>query len=127
MSTRIADLRPDFQQTAREFIDDLEAQGINHAIYCTGRTAAEQADAFKRGASKCDGIKILSPHQKGIAIDVGPLDDRGNWTWDYEKYADEYKAIATVARAHGLECGQDWAPLDPTTGMGWDPPHYQMV
>ena len=48
------------------------------------RTALQQNDAFKRGASKCDGYKLLSYHQVeatpenpfGMALDLRPV----GWT-----------------------------------------------
>jgi len=34
------------------------------------RDTETQNRLFKLGKSKCDGYKIISPHQKGIAIDL---------------------------------------------------------
>lgn len=37
------------------------------------RTAAKQAEYFKRGTSKLDGVKKKSKHQLGKAVDIVPL------------------------------------------------------
>jgi hypothetical protein len=126
MSLRIEDLRGDFRPLAEKFIAELSAAKLRFIVTCTTRTAEEQADCFARGASKCDGYKKISPHQLGIAIDVVPLDEHGYPTWSYARYQTAYKRIALIARKCGLESGQDWKPIDPDTGLGWDPPHYQL-
>jgi hypothetical protein len=38
----------------------------------------------------------------------------------------QYMSIDDIAREQGWMCGQDWQPIDPDTGLGADPPHYQM-
>jgi hypothetical protein len=126
MSTKIEDLREDFREIVLRGIAMLDARGIRYRVTATTRTAEEQADCFARGASKCDGYKIKSPHQLGIAIDIVQLDENNGPTWNYRKYPTAYKRIATIMRSVGCESGQDWVPIDPVSGMGWDPPHYQL-
>lgn len=121
----LGDLDPSFRPLAERFLAGLDGRGIAYAVTAGLRTYADQKAAFAAGASKCDGLAKLSLHQAGLAIDVVPLDERDKPTWLYTRYPTAYKRIAAVARECGLECGQDWAPLDPGTGMGWDPPHYQ--
>lgn len=125
MSTKLEDLDPSFEPFARLFIARLTEAGLAFAVTETRRSYQDQAAAFNRGASKCDGLQRLSLHQAGLAIDVVPLDENGKPTWNYRRYPTAYKRIAEVARRVGLESGQDWSPKDPATGMGWDPPHYQ--
>lgn len=46
------------------------------------RTAAEQAELHRRGASQRDGYKRLSEHQKGRAVDLVPwINGRPRWEW----------------------------------------------
>lgn len=152
MSRRVADLAPEFIGTAQAFLSDLDAAGIRYAVTSTMRTTVEQAALYAQGrkplsevnglrlladlpplgkadnrytVTECDGIAARSRHQGGTALDVVPLDARGLPTWDYRRHADAYKAIGAIARKHGLDCGQDWPPIDPATGLGWDPPHYE--
>ena len=51
---------------------------IKFSVICGVRSAKDQAIAFKTGKSKCDGIKIKSPHQVkadgyGHAVDAYPI------------------------------------------------------
>jgi len=125
VSTSLDDLVPKFRAIVEPALAELRERGIPHIVTCTGRTTAEQLDAYNRGASKCDGVRIKSKHQLGLAIDIVPPDERGTATWNYRRYRTAYKRIAAVMRAHGCICGQDWPPIDPVAGMGWDPPHYE--
>lgn len=75
--------------------------------------------------TNADGIKIKSAHQSLEAMDIVVLTEAGRPTWDYKRYADEYRLLRDIGREHGLECGADWAPIDTETGLGWDPPHFQ--
>lgn len=125
MSTKLEDLDEPFQAKARAVAAKLNELGIRHAVTETRRSYIAQSDAFKRGASKCDGLNKLSMHQAGLAIDIVPLDDKGRPTWDYVKYADAYKKIGAVCKDFGLDWGGTWTPIDPKTGLGWDAPHSQ--
>jgi hypothetical protein len=126
MSTKLDDLDPTFLAQVRPFLAALDAAGIKYSVTETRRSFADQKHYFKVGTSKCDGLVKLSLHQAGLAIDVVPVDAGGNPSWDYVGRLADYRRIAEIARANGLESGQDWTPLDPKTGLGWDPPHYQM-
>jgi hypothetical protein len=126
MNTNIYDLRPDFLAIVKKGLEMLDNSRIAYAITCTTRTAEEQADCFKRKVSRCDGYKIKSPHQSGIAIDIVPLDENECPTWNYARYPTAYKRIAAIMRIVGAESGQDWEPIGGKTGLGWDPPHYEL-
>jgi hypothetical protein len=119
------DLDPAFRTKAEMVCRKLDELGIKYAVTETRRPYAAQAAAFARGASKRDGLKLISLHQAGLAIDIVPLDAAGRPTWDYAKYAEDYKRIGSVSKADGLEWGGDWAPIDPKTGLGWDAPHHE--
>ena len=45
------------------------------------RTAEEQNKLFNDGKSQCDGYKVLSYHQSGMAMDCVPV-LQGKLTWD---------------------------------------------
>ena len=78
--------------------------------------------------TKADGVNSLSNHQSGRAIDWVPFRADGTPIW-YPSTVDEvslYKRVAAIARGCGLRCGQDWTPVDPNTGLGWDPDHYEV-
>lgn len=125
MSKALDDLDPKFLPKALNFLRNLKASDVPYVQGETRRTVDEQKEKYRLGYSKCDGIKILSPHQKGLAIDIYAVDDRGTPTWNYVKYADEYKRIAACARGAGLECGIDWFPSPYGDKIGWDPDHFQ--
>ena len=126
MNADINKLRPDFLAIVKAGLEILDNSRIRYAITSTTRTAEEQNGYFKKGTSKCDGYKKLSPHQLGIAVDIVPLDEYEHPTWNYYRYRTAYKRIAAIMRIAGCECGQDWPPIDSKSGMGWDPPHYQL-
>lgn len=74
-----------------------------------------------------DGVNTLSEHQSRRAIDIAVVDPAtGQASWNYAKFAAEYRAIAAVAKSLGFENGIDWDPIDPVTGLGKDPPHHQV-
>jgi hypothetical protein len=153
MSRKIEDLKPDVQPPVRILLAHIAELGIKFSTGDTDRTVWNQvalwlqhrvsleavnlvrtaqgmrpisADENTYFVTWMDGVNSLSAHQGGRAIDIVPLDPRtGAPTWDYLTFRAAYKAIATVARELGFECGQDWPPFDPVTGMGKDPPHYQ--
>jgi hypothetical protein len=84
-------------------------------------------------ATNCDGVNTPSRHQSGRAMDAQPLvphtDAAGKTTmvptWNYAAHADLYKKMGAIARAMGWTWGGDWLPLDPATGLGTDPDHYE--
>lgn len=69
------------------------------------RTAEEQNELFKRGASQCDGYKKKSYHQSGKAVDlVGYF--QGRVTWEIKFYDDIGDAM--IAAAKELDCPLRW-------------------
>jgi len=50
------------------------------------RSKEEQKRLYKKGLSKCDGVKKKSKHQFGKAADIYLLDKRGRIIWNKEKY-----------------------------------------
>lgn len=90
------------------------------------RTAKDQKKLFERGVSKCDGIKYVSKHQQGLAVDLVPWVN-GERTWE-NKHA-FYLAGAFMAfcneRGFDITSGADWN-RDGNLKDGWDPCHMQL-
>ncbi len=119
------------------------------ALWCQGRAPLEVVQVLRRHAglpklhesenkytvTNADGVNAASAHQEGKAIDIAVLvevqgeDGRKRLlpSWDYSKQAQAYRAIADLARRHGWDCGADWPPINPETGLGRDPPHHQLA
>lgn len=152
MSVRLEDLRPEVMYKAQRAIITMIADRISFSVRRTFSTAEEQRCYFLQGratleeanaararahmrpllakengytVTRCDGYKVKSNHQGGRALDIVPKDENGNPTWNYAKYAQEYRAIARVMKDAGFRCGADWPPIDKVTGLGWDPPHHE--
>jgi hypothetical protein len=152
VSVKLEDLKPDVMFKAQRGVQKLIDGGISFSIRRTLSTTGEQYAYWLQGRAElgmvnaarvfaymrpllpaentytvtnCDGKTIKSKHQGGRAIDIVPKDENGNPTWNYMKYANQYRQIADVMKDMGFKCGVDWAPFDKATGLGWDPPHYE--
>jgi hypothetical protein len=125
MRQRFPQLDPRFRPLVIQLIDRLDLLGVRYVITDTLRSLSTQQAAFKRGATKCDGVTKVSKHQLGLAIDICAMNEGDGPSWDYKQYAEVYRTIGNFARDLGMECGQDWKPIDKTTGFGWDVPHYE--
>lgn len=133
MSRRIEDLAPDFQDTARAVMRELE--GLPVMLYMTRRTLAEQRAYYAQGrqpltvvnalrdqagmppigprdngytVTNCDGERIPSAHQSGRAIDIVALGTRGEPSWDYAAHAATYMAIRDAAARCSADAGGSW-------------------
>jgi hypothetical protein len=124
MAAILENLDPIMIAQARAFQEAAKKLPFKSVLAETDRDFAKQRDCFKKGFSKCDGIKNTSLHQARLAFDQVVLDANGNRTWDYSKYAKEYRTLADLATQFGFENGADWDP-NPVTKLGWDPPHHQ--
>lgn len=84
------------------------------------RDKATQNILFKKGASKCDGIKSRSAHQSGLAFDVFAYVD-GAASWDRYQLTQVAAAILQAASLLGYEL--EWGGLY----QGFvDMPHFQL-
>ena len=93
------------------------------------RSAAEQYKLFRDGASKCDGYKILSRHQSGLAVDI-VIYVNGKVTWDPKYYYAMAGHTLGTAKRLGIDLkfGGDWdmdGDLDDQTFN--DLCHYEIV
>jgi hypothetical protein len=118
MAAIFDDLDPIWKPIAIAIDDDLKSQLVKCTAFCGSRSYAEQHTAFVNKASRCDGLNKISLHQAGLACDWVAVDERGNPSWDYVKYAATYKAIRDAIVKHGGEAGADWKDFP-------DPPHGQ--
>lgn len=85
------------------------------------RTAAKQAEYFKKGTSRLDGVKKKSKHQLGKAVDIVPIVNGKvefrSWTPFYPM-ADNVKAAAKKLGVK-VTWGGDWKSFP-------DGPHFEL-
>lgn len=152
MSTKISDLIPEAREVAINMLSALDEEKIDYLVTSTLRTVDEQVALFSQGRSpldivnllrhkagmrpitaaentytvtKCDGVTSTSNHQTGRSFDIVPVVNHKP-TWDYRKYSEQYKVIGNFGKRLGLRWGGDWPPLDEVSGLGWDPPHFEI-
>jgi len=100
----------------------LEISPYDFAITEGLRTLEKQQEHFKKGVSKCDGIKNKSKHQEGKAIDIMVYDENSKGTWE-ERY---YREVANIFKQKARELninirwGGDWKSFK-------DCPHFELV
>lgn len=146
MGKLLEELHPVALKKAVEAVAILKDKGIKFAITSTRRTMYEQIALYAQGrrplvtvnelrdrakmrriteaenaytVTNCDGVKVLSRHQGGKAIDIVPATDRGNPIWPPPSDA-RWEEIAAVMKGCGFAWGGDW-PQFP------DYPHYEIV
>jgi len=105
---RLKTVSPLLQKIMRK---SLETSLIDFGIPQHGgkRTASEQCELFKQGLSKCDGVKKLSRHQSGNAIDIVAFVN--GYTYDQKYYYMLGHHILQTAKSMGitnLRWGGDW-------------------
>jgi peptidoglycan L-alanyl-D-glutamate endopeptidase CwlK len=118
MSRRLADLAPHFRPLAVELIAQLAERGIAVCIVGTGRTTAEQAAAFARGASHVRH----SLHEDGLAIDLCPYEEyklHGPDKLRWDPRDPSWVVLGAVGESLGLRWGGRWTTL-------YDPGHLEL-
>jgi hypothetical protein len=153
MSRNIDDLSEPMERIARAFLLECRKEGLSVAVTSTLRTEDEQVALFSQGrgwlelvnllrrraglkpiddsANKktvtlCDGVNAKSRHQGGNAMDVVLLDKFGKPIWNVALAVADYKKLGKIAKKLGLTYGGDFTPIDPVTGLGWDPFHVEL-
>lgn len=141
----IESLSPTVQPIFKEFVAKLNEAGIKYVIletlrdldvqeayYAQGRRSLPVVNSLRSFAglamlppdennytiTNCDGNKIKSKHQLGLAMDVAPLDAEGNVNWQASK--EEWEAIGTIGESVGLIWGAHFKGLT-------DSPHFEVA
>jgi hypothetical protein len=102
---------------------------VQQAYYAQGRELLEDVNRLRQQAGlrpifenenrKAITWTLKSKHIEGLAMDVLPVDGRGNPTWDLPNYRIEFETIRECGKQAGLICGADWRP-----NTDW--PHYEI-
>lgn len=116
----IKTLLPAAQDKARDFMEALQAAGINAKIISGHRTYAEQGELYAQGRTKPGSIVTnakpgYSNHNFGVAWDIGIFTEEGKYLPESPLYA---KAGA-IGKAMGLAWGGDWKSFP-------DRPHFEV-
>ncbi|MFQ3578526.1 MAG: M15 family metallopeptidase [Bacteroidales bacterium] len=91
------------------------------------RTAHEQNELYRKGATKIDGYSKISKHQVGKAIDVLPYINGKPNTSNINAYCIIAGVVLAIAHLKGLDIvwggtfgagGAEW--------NGWDKPHFEI-
>ena len=69
--------RSDFTNNLAALLQYMENEGDTPILDFVKRSTEEQTRLFTAGLSKCDGIKIISKHQIGLAADIYLIDVDG--------------------------------------------------
>lgn len=91
---------------------------VDFAVHDGLRTATEQHELFRRGASQLDGYRKLSKHQAqadgfGHAVDLVPwLEGRLRWEWPLLYVVAGAVRQAARAESVGVRWGGCWRRLD---------------
>jgi hypothetical protein len=110
--------------------EGLRTYAKQEAYYAQGRETLLQVNEKRKAAGlylltyEKQNYKITwtlkSKHLDGLAMDILPVDGKGNPTWDLAHYRKQFEIIRNAGRDAGLECGADW----PDAQKDW--PHYQV-
>ncbi|MFA5376855.1 MAG: M15 family metallopeptidase [Dehalococcoidia bacterium] len=145
MNKKLEDLRPAVRDAALRATKAMDDKGVLYAIFETLRSTETQIAYYAQGRlaldtvndlrikaglkpignsenmrkiTNCDGIKILSQHQSGSALDIVPMTSQGYPCWP-GKQDGRWRAIAEAMKAEGFEWGGDWTSFP-------DFPHFEM-
>lgn len=111
---RLGNVHNDLQRVVRRAITMTP---IDFTVLEGMRSLARQRQLVARGASKT----MNSRHLTGHAVDIAPLDDDGDVSWDWPLYHQLAPIIKEAARLEGvpIEWGGDWRTFK-------DGPHWQL-
>jgi peptidoglycan LD-endopeptidase CwlK len=120
---RIMKLHPAVIPHALEWLEKVEAEGINILVTQTLRTIEEQNDLYAQGRyGNISPIVTQVPggysyHNYGLALDFCLLDQSGRMCWDVNS---DWHKVAQIGKNCGFAWGGDW------TGF-IDYPHLEMT
>ena len=148
-------LKPKAHDAAEKMLAMLDGTGFKYRILETFRSTEVQAAYFAQGRkslevvnimrqqagllpigladnknkiTNCDGVKILSAHQGGNAIDIVPIvNGRIPWvdTGISESEASRaWQQLGSIGKSAGFGWGGDWGKT--ASKLGWDCPHFEI-
>ena len=85
-SENIIRRRVEFTQMLVKLVIYAKSEGLNVFIDYVKRSAEDQYRLFKEGKSKCDGYKVLSRHQLGLAADIYIVNEDGQLDFNHNDY-----------------------------------------
>ena len=95
---------------------ECEDAGLKVLIIQTLRDAEYQNSLYQIGRSKpgkkvtnCDGYKVQSNHQSGLAWDAVPVDAKGAILWNDSK---KFEQMAKIAKELDIRAGHYWRMKD---------------
>lgn len=101
----------------------MELTPVDFSVHDGIRSAADQRQMFRKGASQLDGTTKKSKHQKqkdgwGHAVDLVPYYD-GALHWEWEPLYDIAAAVAQAANELGVRIrwGGSWGEITNTTTL----------
>lgn len=107
--------RSEFTRLVGLLITRINNDKVLPIIDYTMRSQSEQKRLYDLGRSKCDGYKIFSRHQAGLAVDfyfvMNSKIDFGYETQEAKDYAKAYHDY--------------WVELGGKPMIDWDLPHYE--
>lgn len=106
-----SDFTAKISQLLYKMIDDGEKPILDFAM----RSAAEQKRLFDKGLSKCDGVKKISRHQAGLAVDIYFVID-GQIDFGFVTQ----KAKENAGKYHDF-----WVSIGGQPVISWDLPHFE--
>ena len=105
--------RTEFTKLVVALLTRMIQDGYHPIIDYVKRSTEEQGNLYDRGVSKCDGIKKISKHQRGKAVDIYLVDDKGKLI-DWETIPE----VATIY--HSI-----WASWGGRKIISWDKGHFE--
>ena len=101
------------------YVSALQAAGVQMVAYTGLRTAAQQHRLWEQGRKRpgaivthCDGYKVRSKHQDGLAVDCAFWARRGDDSWVLEWHG-PWEDYGRLGEAEGLIWGGRWTrPVD---------------
>ena len=123
----------------RALLPWLQSQGWEPRVWYGWRSRETQAELVRRGVSKTlDSRHCIGLEGDAEAFDI--VDRRYGWgehpsgrmasPAEREHVAKRavafFHVVGKWALGEGLVCGGTWPPINPDTGLGWDPCHVQL-
>lgn len=111
-SRNIDDLLPQVRERVKTWLDACLLKDVHILVYCTYRSAAEQADLYAQGRTAPGSIvtnagPYFSWHNFRRAVDAIPL-RAGKPMWKYDASTFEWQTYADEAEKAGLEWAGRW-------------------